>query len=445
MQNFIQIANAFYQNLVYNIQYDYACLLGAQTLRWEITMSQVFAAIIGGKVDADDTFAFQRPILFEDTGELMQSYVPCQVEKTFFIRTQEETDIAGTQTLPLQTSRYAALAEIPECEHVIVFDAPFVSSFDVVERLIVQNARTGYDMTVMGTGETSLEADGCYRCKTPLVAVMSYALVKKLPLEKCNSLSEVTKCAKDMLSIVGYLNSESAMPIDSGISCYRAQKVLSVLINESFIAQGVQFFDIETTYVSYDAKISAGATIMPQCQIRKGCTIGAGAYVGAGSILEGAEIGDHVTINQSQIYESRIGNGTTVGPFAYVRPGCEVGEKCRIGDFVEMKKANIGNGTKVSHLTYIGDATVGERVNFGCGTVVVNYDGYHKYQTTIGDDCFIGCNTNLVAPVSLGDRAFTAAGTTVTKDVPDGALAVARARQTTLEGWNDKRRARLEK
>ena len=103
-----------------------------------------------------------------------------------------------------------------------------------------------------------------------------------------------------------------------------------------------------------------------------------------------------------------------------------VGDGCRIGDFVELKKSTIGNGTKVSHLTYIGDATVGERVSFGCGTVVVNYDGYHKYRTEIGDDCFIGCNTNLVSPVKLGYRAFTAAGTTVTKDVPAGALSVAR-------------------
>ena len=122
-----------------------------------------------------------------------------------------------------------------------------------------------------------------------------------------------------------------------------------------------------------------------------------------------------------------------------------VGDGCRIGDFVELKKSTIGNGTKVSHLTYIGDATVGERVNFGCGTVVVNYDGYHKYQTVIGDDCFIGCNTNLVSPVKLGDRAFTAAGTTVTRDVPAGALSVARARQTNMEGWNDRRRAAHEK
>ena len=124
-----------------------------------------------------------------------------------------------------------------------------------------------------------------------------------------------------------------------------------------------------------------------------------------------------------------------MGPFAYIRPGCEVGNHTRIGDFVELKKAHIGDNTKVSHLTYIGDAEVGERVNFGCGTVIVNYDGYTKSKTVIGDDCFIGCNTNLVAPVKIGDGAYTAAGSTITKDVPAQALGIARERQTNLDGW----------
>ena len=119
-----------------------------------------------------------------------------------------------------------------------------------------------------------------------------------------------------------------------------------------------------------------------------------------------------------------------------------VGDGCRIGDFVELKKSTIGNGTKVSHLTYIGDATVGERVNFGCGTVVVNYDGYHKYRTEIGDDCFIGCNTNLVAPVRVGEGAYTAAGSTITDEVPADSLAIARTRQTVKKQWAAKRRNR---
>ena len=163
------------------------------------------------------------------------------------------------------------------------------------------------------------------------------------------------------------------------------------------------------------------------------------------AVVDRCAVGDHVIINASQVYESALGAGTDVGPFAHIRPGCTVGPKCHVGAFVQLKNCVLGEGTKMSHLTYVGDADVGAGVNFGCGTVVVNYDGYNKYKTVIGDDCFIGCNTNLVSPVSLGDRVFTAAGTTVTKDVPDGALAVARSRQTVYESWNDRRRAAHEK
>lgn len=228
-----------------------------------------------------------------------------------------------------------------------------------------------------------------------------------------------------------------------GATAYAAQKQLCMRINMEHIARGVQIFAPDNVYIAPDAVIGAGTVILPGTIVRAGCTIGAGCVIGPNALLEQASIGDGTTVNASQVYESTVGAQATVGPFAYIRPGCRVGDHARIGDFVELKKAEIGNGTKVSHLTYIGDATVGERVNFGCGTVVVNYDGYHKMHTQIGDDCFIGCNTNLVAPVRLGDRAFTAAGTTVTKDVPDGALAVARSRQTTIDGWNDRRRARM--
>lgn len=235
-----------------------------------------------------------------------------------------------------------------------------------------------------------------------------------------------------------------AAVVTDGATAFAAQKKLCERINMAHIAAGVQIFAPDSVYIAPDAQIGAGTVILPGTIIRAGCVIGRGATIGPNALLEQAAVGDGTSVNASQIYESTVGANATVGPFAYVRPGCKIGDKTRIGDFVELKKAEIGNGTKVSHLTYIGDATVGERVNFGCGTVVVNYDGYHKYHTYIGDDCFIGCNTNLVSPIKLGDRAFTAAGSTVTKDVPDGALAVGRARQVTIEGWNDKRRARME-
>lgn len=138
--------------------------------------------------------------------------------------------------------------------------------------------------------------------------------------------------------------------------------------------------------------------------------------------------------------ESNIGEETTVGPFAYIRPESNIGKHARIGDFVEIKKSTIGDNTKVSHLTYIGDAEVGSGCNFGCGTVVVNYDGKAKYKTIIGDNAFIGCNTNLVSPVKVNDNTYIAAGSTITNEVPENALAIARARQVNIENWVDKKR-----
>ena len=153
-------------------------------------------------------------------------------------------------------------------------------------------------------------------------------------------------------------------------------------------------------------------------------------------------IGERVTINASQLNESTVEAGTRIGPFAYVRPNCHVGRDVKVGDFVELKNSTIGEGTKISHLTYVGDSDVGSRVNFGCGTVTVNYDGITKYRTTIGDNAFIGCNTNLVAPVKIGDGAYTAAGSTITDDVPGDSLAIARSVQVVKKQWAAKRRSR---
>ena len=137
--------------------------------------------------------------------------------------------------------------------------------------------------------------------------------------------------------------------------------------------------------------------------------------------------------------DSSIDEGTTVGPFAYIRPNCNVGKNVRVGDFVELKNSNIGDGTKISHLTYVGDSDVGQNINFGCGTVTVNYDGKKKYRTVIEDNAFIGCNTNLVAPVKVGKGAYTAAGSTITEDVPENSLAIARERQVVKENWTLKK------
>ncbi len=180
------------------------------------------------------------------------------------------------------------------------------------------------------------------------------------------------------------------------------------------------------------ATIGPGTQILPGTVIRGASVIGKNAVIGPNSWVEDSTVGDGCVVNATYILGSVLEEDVQIGPFTRVRPGSRLGAGVRIGNFVEVKNASVGPGTKSAHLTYIGDADVGARVNFGCGVCIANYDGVQKHRTTIGDDCFLGCNTNLVAPVSLGDGAYTAAGTTVTEDVPPDALCIGRSRQTVL-------------
>ena len=202
---------------------------------------------------------------------------------------------------------------------------------------------------------------------------------------------------------------------------------------ERFLNAGVKFCDL-SAYVADDVEIGEGTVILPGVVLLSGTKIGKNCVIGPNSTLTNAIIGDEVKINSAQISDSSVGSGTTVGPFAHIRNHCSVGEKCRIGNFVELKNSNIKNGSKMSHLTYIGDTDMGSNVNMGCGTITVNYDGVGKYRTVIGDNAFVGCNSNLIAPVTVGADTLIAAGTTVHEDVPDGAMAISRPRQTVKDG-----------
>lgn len=217
-------------------------------------------------------------------------------------------------------------------------------------------------------------------------------------------------------------------------------QIMKRRINKKHMESGVTIIDPENTYIEPSVVIGTDCIINPGCHLQGKTIIGEGSIIGPNSRINQSKVGDNVTIESSVILESIINSNTNVGPFAYIRPNSKIGSHVKIGDFVEVKNATIGNNTKVSHLTYIGDADVGEGVNFGCGTVVVNYDGKNKYRTTIGDGAFIGCNTNLVSPVTVHDEAFTAAGSTITEDVPSKALGIARARQINKNNWVDKRK-----
>lgn len=203
---------------------------------------------------------------------------------------------------------------------------------------------------------------------------------------------------------------------------------------------GVRLMDPNTVYVDPTVTVGAGTVLLPGTILRGKTCIGSGCEIGPNAMIRDCTIGDGVTVNASQLNESTVEDGAKIGPFAYVRPHCHVGREVKVGDFVELKNSNIGDGTKISHLTYVGDSDVGGHVNFGCGTVTVNYDGNAKYRTVIGDHAFIGCNTNLVAPVQVGEGAYTAAGSTITDDVPGDSLAIARAQQVVKKNWAAKRR-----
>ena len=198
---------------------------------------------------------------------------------------------------------------------------------------------------------------------------------------------------------------------------------------------GVQFMLRDGIIIGPDVVIEPGAVIKPGCILKGKTFIHRGAVIGPNSMIEDSEIGEGTVFESSKAAKSTVGKNTKIGPYVQLRPDSHIGDQVKIGDFVEVKNSTIGDGTSVAHLTYVGDADVGKFCNFGCGVVFVNYDGENKNRTKVGDFCFVGCNTNLVAPVTLGDCVYTAAGATITKDVPDGALAISREPLVIKDGW----------
>ncbi|MDD6816181.1 MAG: UDP-N-acetylglucosamine diphosphorylase [Firmicutes bacterium] len=216
---------------------------------------------------------------------------------------------------------------------------------------------------------------------------------------------------------------------------YKEQEAKRVEINLRHMENGVEFVDLYAAYIDEEVEIGRGTVIGPCVTLKGNTVIGENCIIGQNSRVENCRIADEVEIQSSVLLDSSVGEETKVGPFAYVRPGSRVGAHCKVGDFVEIKNSSFGDGSKASHLTYIGDSDVGSGVNLGCGVVFVNYDGTNKYRSTVEDGAFIGCNSNLVSPVTVGAGAYIGAGSTVTEDVEADALYVARAKGVTKEGW----------
>ena len=208
-------------------------------------------------------------------------------------------------------------------------------------------------------------------------------------------------------------------------------------INELFkhLEAGVDIPCFDSVMIEPGIEIGLDTVILPGTILRGNVKIGKNCKIGPNTVIEDSEIGDNVVLDEVKCYKSIVKNNCNIGPYVHIRPNSVIGESVHLGNYVEVKNSTIDYGTKVSHLTYVGDSDVGKRVNFGCGTVTVNYTGKEKFRTTIKDDAFIGCNTNLVAPVTVGRGAYTAAGSTITEDVPEDSLGIARARQVNKIGW----------
>lgn len=222
--------------------------------------------------------------------------------------------------------------------------------------------------------------------------------------------------------------------VNSPKELHVAERYMQVQIVEKHMENGVRFINADTVVIEKSVVIDSDTLIYPNVVIKGDTKIGTKCIIGIGSRIENSVINDNVCVETSVILDSSVDSGTNVGPFAYIRPNSHIGKNVKVGDFVEIKNSTLGDDTKVSHLTYVGDGDVGNKVNIGCGVVFVNYDGVNKYRTTIKDDCFIGCNSNLISPVNIEEGAYIAAGTTVTRDVPKDSLTLGRVRQENKEG-----------
>ncbi len=228
--------------------------------------------------------------------------------------------------------------------------------------------------------------------------------------------------------------------INSRAQLAEAEKILRKRKAVELMDNGVTIMDIDSTFIDADVTIGADTIIYPFTWIEGASSIGSGCEIGPNTRLQNTTVGDQSTLHFVYAHDCTVADQVTVGPYVHLRPGTSLATGVKIGNFVEVKNSEVGQGSKIPHLSYIGDTDMGQKVNIGSGTITVNYDGKHKHRTTIEDGAFIGCNTNLVAPVTIGQGAYVAAGSTITKNVPATALGVARARQSNIEGWVSKRK-----
>lgn len=246
---------------------------------------------------------------------------------------------------------------------------------------------------------------------------------------------EILKSEGETIAAYKMDDFDESMGVNDRIALARATKIMRTRINRQHMMNGISMIDPEQTYIDADVKIGSDTIIEPGVQLKGHTVIGSDCYIGANSEIRDAVLHDHVTVTSSLIEESEMMDHSDIGPNSHLRPEAKIGPHVHLGNFVEIKKSSIDEGTKVGHLTYVGDAKLGKNINVGCGVIFANYDGAHKHETTVGDDSFIGSNSNLIAPLEVADHSFIAAGSTINKTVNQYDMAIARARQTNKAGY----------
>jgi bifunctional UDP-N-acetylglucosamine pyrophosphorylase / glucosamine-1-phosphate N-acetyltransferase len=305
---------------------------------------------------------------------------------------------------------------------------------------------------IVGERDASRQQRAIRECTSGVFAVQPALLAEALAgfhwdqTQRERPLAELAAAVRRLghrLAAIEAATPDEVRGINSQTELAEASAIMRQSKCEELMSAGVTIIDPATTYVGPDVEVGHDTVLHPNVYLEGRTRVGNACEVHAGARLVDAVVEDHaVILNYCVVTDARIGPRAQVGPFAHIRPGSDIGEDARVGNFVELKKTALGAGSKASHLSYLGDATIGNRVNIGAGTITCNFDGERKHQTVIGDEAFIGSDSQLIAPVRVGEKAFVAAGSSITADVPDGALGIARGRQINKDGWGTARRQR---
>lgn len=414
--------------------------------------------MLGWVLDAADEFGFDKiGVVTGFKSELTEEYLGSRSDtiKTFFQDRQLGTGDA--------VKRASELIGSVDCVCVLNGDAPFIDA-ETLRKSLEFHKTSGADVTVItaeiadptgygriirsgGKFTAIREQKDCSPEEAKICEVNSGAYwfnskvllsaLPKLTTNNANGEFYITDCIQIIGNAAAFTseNPDIVLGANTRKALLELNEKARQMVFERLMNNGVSFITTDGIIIGADVKIGCDTLILPNTVILGETVIGKGCEIGANSHIEDCVIGDNVVLDNVKACGATVEDNVKIGPFAQLRPGTTIRKGVKIGDFVEIKNSDIGENTAVAHLTYLGDSDVGRGVNFGCGCVTANYDGVNKFRTEIGDHAFIGCNTNLIAPVKVGENATTAAGSTITKDVPPNSLAVERAQTRIIENW----------